>query len=300
MYAVGEESVAEMSHKYAIAQAEGRITDPGFLFDHRQAGDIDFDSDDELRAALVDVYGEASAWIDVERLVAEARDPQTHRNDFERYFLNKPSSTSQAWLSPVAWNDRADPDYRAPDGTRVVLAFDGSYRLDSSALIACTVEERPYLWVVGLWERPEKAPADWTIDRELVDAIVRKAMDTFDVAELACDPPGWHAEITRWRDSYGEDVVLDYPTATRTRMAAATSLFYSAVMNGQLAHDGDPRLTRHIANATLKETAAGAYITKQTQRLKIDAAVAAVVAHERARWHYDNPRKTLVPMVAWA
>ena len=298
MYALGEESVAEHSHAYGAAVAEGRITDPGFLLDHRQAPDgFDFHDPDELRAALAYVYGDAASWMDLDRLVAEAYD--SREDVFRRFFLNQPVARSTQWLSPAAWAACADPGYQAPEGTKVVLAFDGSYRLDSSALIAATVEERPYLWVVGLWERPAKAPEDWIVDREHVDAVVHKAMETYDVVELAFDPPGWFAESERWADSFG-DVVVSFPTSRRAVMAAACSRFYSAVMGGQVAHDGDGRLARHLANAVLRETADGGYIAKDGKNSprKIDAAIGAVVAHERAVWHRDNPvREPLVAFV---
>ena len=272
----------------------------GSLFDHRQAPDgFDYSDDDELRAALAYVYGEAASWMDLDRLVAEARD--SREDEFRRFFLNQPVARSTHWLSPAAWEACKDAGYQAPEGTRVVLAFDGSYRLDSSALVACTVEERPYLWVVGLWERPDRAPADWTVDRAHVDSVVREAMQTFDVAELAYDPPGWHSEADAWADSFG-DVVVAFPTSTRSRMAAAVSRFYSAVMGGQVAHDGDSRLARHIANAVTKETSEGAYIIKDgpNSPRRIDAAVSAVVAHERARWHVDHAVQMFEPFQAWA
>lgn len=300
MYAVGEESVAEHSHRYAQAVAEGRVVDPGFLFDHRQAPEVDLRDRDLLRAALADVYGEAASWMDLDRLIAEAQDGQTQESSFRRFFLNQPVARSTAWLAPAAWQACALADYQAPEGTQVVLAFDGSYRLDASALVACTVEERPYLWLVGLWERPEGAAEDWVVPREHVDATVRAAMDAYgDVCELAYDPPGWHAEAERWADTYG-DAVVAFPTATRSRMAAACSRFYTATINQQLAHDGDPRLARHIGNAVLKETSEGGYITKDGKNSprKIDAAVAAVVAHERAAWHAANPKTE--PFVAVA
>jgi phage terminase large subunit-like protein len=84
-------------------------------------------------------------------------------------------------------------------------------------------------------------------------------------------------------------------------MAAACSRFYSAVMGGQLAHDGDPRLARHLANAVLRDTAQGAYITKDgpNSPRKIDAAIAAVVAHDRAVWHLNNHATEPGPMVAF-
>jgi phage terminase large subunit-like protein len=299
MYAVGEESVAEHSHRYAQAVAEGRVTDPGLLFDHRQAAEVDLHDVDELRAGLSYVYGEAAEWMDLDRLIAEAQDGQVDEASFRRFFLNQPTARATAWLSPAAWAACADPGYQAPEGTRVVLAFDGSYRLDSSALVAATVEERPYLWVVGLWERPERAPEDWVVDREHVDAGVLAAMDKYDVAELAVDPPGWHAEIGRWAETYGA-VVLDYPTSSRSRMALACSKFYSAVMAGALAHDNDPRLARHLANAVLKETSEGGYITKDGRNSprKIDAAIASVIAHERSRWHVANSSRE--PLIAFA
>jgi phage terminase large subunit-like protein len=48
-----------------------------------------------------------------------------------------------------------------------------------------------------------------------------------------------------------------------------------------------------VDNAVLKETAQGAYIVKEDKSSprKIDAAIAAVIAYNRARWHYDNPVK---------
>jgi len=55
-------------------------------------------------------------------------------------------------------------------------------------------------------------------------------------------------------------------------MGPATSRFYSAVVDRLLSHDGDPRLARHVANAVLKEDS----------RRRIDAAVAAVMAFDRA------------------
>jgi len=251
-----------------------------------------------LRAALADVYGEAAGWMDFDRLLAEAYDGQTPEDSFRRFFLNQAVARSEAWLSPAAWAACAEPGYEAPEGTRVCLGFDGSYRLDSTALIAATVEERPYIWVVGLWERPERAPEDWVVDREHVDAVVRKAMETYDVRELAFDPPGWHHEADAWVAEYGERSILAFPTSARRAMSAACSRFYSAVMGGLLAHDGDTRLARHIANAVLRDTPAGGYITKDGKNSprKIDAAIGAVIAHERAAWWASQNRD---PLFVW-
>jgi phage terminase large subunit-like protein len=67
-------------------------------------------------------------------------------------------------------------------------------------------------------------------------------------------------------------------------MGPATSRLYSAVVDGLLTHDGDPRLGRHVANAVLKQDARGARLAKEHKdsKRRIDAAVAAVMAHDRA------------------
>jgi hypothetical protein len=105
-------------------------------------------------------------------------------------------------------------------------------------------------------------------------------------SSLACDPPGWHAEIEGWREQYG-NVVLDFPTSERRRMAAACDRFRVAVIEGDLTHDGDPALARHVGHTIAKETPYETIIGKEhpDSPRKIDAAVASVVAFERAAWH---------------
>jgi phage terminase large subunit-like protein len=60
-----------------------------------------------------------------------------------------------------------------------------------------------------------------------------------------------------------------------------------AVLEGDLSHDGDPVLARHVGHCVAKETPFGTIIGKEhpDSPRKIDAAVATVVAFERAAWH---------------
>ena len=57
-----------------------------------------------------------------------------------------------------------------------------------------------------------------------------------------------------------------------------------AVLKGDLRHDGDPVLARHVGHCVAKETPYGTIVGKEhpDSPRKIDAAVAAVVAFERA------------------
>lgn len=77
-------------------------------------------------------------------------------------------------------------------------------------------------------------------------------------------------------------------------MVPACREFYTAVVEGRVSHDGDPWLAWHIANATFKTDQAGARIVKSARGQKIDLAVAAVIAYDRAR-----ARPEVVPRVEY-
>jgi hypothetical protein len=63
-----------------------------------------------------------------------------------------------------------------------------------------------------------------------------------------------------------------------------TAWFYSAVVDRLLSHDGLAALARHVGDAVLKEDSRGTRLAKEHKdsKRRIDAAVAAVMTHERA------------------
>lgn len=288
MFGIGEDSVAEGSHKYAEAAREGRISDPGFLFDHREGpAEFDFHDDDELRAALSYVYGEAAAWMDLERLVAEARDPQTEEALFRRYFLNQPTVRTDSFLPAGAWDKLAQPDKQAADGCEIVLGFDGSvggaHGLDSTALVGVTVEETPHVFVVACWERPPGV-REWLVPRDEVDVQVERAHARWAVREHVCDKSRWYDEYAEWASRYGSPPLIEFPQ-TRPGMSLASTAFRNAVLRGELSQDGDPRLARHLGNAIATPHGRdGFFINKDSKHSTrtIDLATASVMAHLRA------------------
>lgn len=199
MYAPGEESVAEASHRYAEAVARGELEDPRLLFDHRQASERhDISTKRGLMAAIKEASGDAWGFTDAESIAAQLVDPQTDENDFRRYWLNQRRKSSRRWLSRDMW-DRLGVGRGWPeDGARIVLAFDGSYSRDSTILLGATVDENPHLFLVSAWEKPLGAKG-WRTPRSEVDAEIEQAMERWDVAELVADPPGWHRELEDWQ-----------------------------------------------------------------------------------------------------
>ena len=76
-------------------------------------------------------------------------------------------------------------------------------------------------------------------------------------------------------------------------MAPATDRLYQAVVTGACSHDGDERFAAHLGNCVAKPTPMGDLVSKDKKgsTRKIDAAVAGIVAFERASW-YQAKRRT--------
>lgn len=281
------DSVALTTYRYGKRVAAGEIDDPSLLFTWREPTvSIDRLNDPAtLTATVAEVNPEQ--WKDQTNLVRRYAEIPLH--EFCRYHLNlwiEPDE--ERWLPPGAW-DTLQAEQPVPDRTPIVLGFDGSYSGDSTALIGATVSESPHLFVLGLWEHPG-GNRQWTVDHDAVEAAVHEAFRKYDVKEMSADPPYWGQQLARWQEVYGEKRVLAFNTFVRKRMAAACAGFYQAVTSGTISHDNHPGLNRHVQNAAVKETAQGAYITKQSPSSphKIDAAIAAVIAYNRAYWHATN------------
>lgn len=194
-----------------------------------------------------------------------------------------------SWLPWGAWEGCADPGRVVLPGERVVMAFDGSASGDSTALVGCTLDG--FLFVVGLWQND--GDPRWRVPREEVDAAVADAFLKYEVLELACDPWGWRSEIETWAKRHGETRVLEYNTGAAQRMAPATDRLYQAVAAGTVTHDGDEQLAVHIGNCVAKPTPMGDLVSKDKRMSprKIDAAVAAIIAFDRAAVAQPAPAK---------
>jgi phage terminase large subunit-like protein len=214
--------------------------------------------------------------------------PKMREASFRRARLCQLTDTlEEAWLPPGSWASCTDVDKVIPDGDEVVLAFDGSFNGDTTVLTVATVDQRPHIDLVALWEA-----AGTQVSIVDVEAAIRAACRRWRVLEIAADPFRWARSLQLLE---GEGLpVMEYPQSPG-RMTPATARFYEAVVNGQLSHSGDSRLARHVANAILREDARGARLAKERKDSprRIDAAVAAVMAHDRAAALAGAPRHSI-------
>lgn len=200
-------------------------------------------------------------------------------NAFIRYRLNGWTATESSWLPMGAWASCAISEDPLQPGDTLILGFDGSFKGDATAIVGIRTSDWK-LFLLGFWERPANDD-DWHVPVLEVKQRILELCSSFDVLEIAADP--WFFQETMANLKEMGLPVVDFPT-NGTRMFPATAAFYQAVINQHVAHDGDPRLSRHIANCVLKEDERGARVTKESKGSKrhIDAAVAAIIAFYRA------------------
>lgn len=281
-----EESQAEDSYELGRRAAAGEVKDPGLLFDWLEASDEwDLNDPEQLEAAVREANPEP--FTPVESIIARYGEIAEH--EFRRYHLNQWVNSIEQWDVAGKWDELADTERKVSAGAEVALGLDGSYNGDSTALIGCTVDE-PHLFTLGIWEKPEKAKDDWRVPISEVEEAVRQGCRDYTVRVVHADPFRWQRSIDALQD---EGVpIVDFATNSAPRMVPATTELTEAVLGEtpRVTHDGDPRLARHVKNAVLKIDKSGPRIVKEHKMSKrrIDAAVAAVIAHDGAIRHAET------------
>lgn len=281
MFRPGADSVAERSFKFHDDLVAGKRRDEGFLFDHVEGPDVrNWLDDKDLAAAMTVAYGPAAAWMDLDRKVAEAREPDVDKADVYRYSLNRAFVGENRYFDIIRWRELVDPK-RTPTGkVPVALGFDGSKNRDATVLYGWTLEDKPHGFLLGAWERPHGADHDWRIDRPAVKNTVKAAFEDFDVRIMVCDPPGWWTEIDEWRDEYGKERVVDFLTNKFKDMSDAGGRLLARIKLGDLTHDGSEVIDRHLSNCMREHKSGGAIVpVKEHDYLKIDGAIAAIIGH---------------------
>jgi phage terminase large subunit-like protein len=274
----GQDSLAYSLYQYGQKLVKGELVDPSFFFAWWEPKNPEADHRDK------------QLWIESNPGFADIVDAE----DFESAVLRTPEaefrtkrtncfvSTTTAWLPTGSWEALIDTERTPEPGEEVILAFDGAFSNDSTALVAWLLGgDKPHLMVVGIWERPDDAEQGWHVP---VAEVEQTIIDTFrnsnfQTREIVFDPARWQRTFMIL-DEQGMPVV-SYPNSAE-RMVPATQKFYEAVVNQSFTHDGDERMARHITNCVTKQSSRGVMVAKASSKRKVDAAVAAIFGYDRA------------------
>ncbi len=274
-------SLAGRMHEYGLKVNSGEVKDDEFLFVWYGCPEDKFDLDnpDELEMAVRYANPAAGAFLNVGDVCS--RFYQMPRFEFCRYHLGIWTSVGESFLPDGSWANCQNEQIEITRGQDVVLGFDGSFSNDSTALTIATIGAVPHCSVVKAWEKPAESRHDWRVPVDDVENLIRETCKRYNVREIVCDP-------YRWGRTYqvleSESLpIVEYPQSP-ARMTPATTKFYEAVVNGNLTHDGNELLARHVANCMVKTDARGTRVSKDNKNStrKIDAAVALIMAFDRA------------------
>ncbi|HTI26173.1 MAG TPA: hypothetical protein VL652_34610 [Kutzneria sp.] len=232
-----------------------------------------------------------STHVRIESIDAEAQE-LIDKGDLaqaERFFGNRMAAGAGVWMDIEAWKARKAPR-EVPDGTAIVLGFDGSDVDDWTAIRAETEDGYQFTPTYGLaglkvptiWD-----PAKWggQVPRLEVGAAVKELMTRFVIVRMYLDPPYWTTEADAWSAEYGEKKVIRWATARPLQMQAAAERLHTDVTKAESAwsHDGCTTTEAHVEATHKLPRPGGRYVlTKPEDGRKIDASITSIICHEAA------------------
>ncbi|OMC09092.1 terminase large subunit domain-containing protein [Mycolicibacterium fortuitum] len=216
--------------------------------------------------------------------------PKTREATFRRARLCQlATDTDGEFLPPGVWDGLAT-GHGVPDGAEVVIALDGSFSDDTTALLVGTVSPEPHFDKVQVWQRPP-GDDDYRVPIAEVEDEIRACCKRWRVVEIIADPFRW----TRTLQALEAEKlpIAEFPHSP-SRLTAATTDLYSAAVNGRMSHSGDRQLAEHVAAAVIIDDARGMRLSKASRSRtarKIDLAACLVMAHSRATWRATHKKR---------
>ncbi|ERB55494.1 hypothetical protein N806_31235 [Rhodococcus sp. P27] len=296
----GQDSDAERDYDAHMDVLAGKAVDTGFLYDSLEApadtplSEIPSPVEDpegfelgvqKLREGLLVARGDA-IWLDLETIISSMLDRRRPVTESRRKFLNQVNAHEDSWIAPYEW-DALMLDTELEPKTRITLGFDGSKSSDHTALVACRVEDGA-LFLIKTWD-PEKYGGE--VPREQVNEVVEHTFSRYDVVAFRADVKEFEAYVDQWSRKFkkrlkvnatpGNPIAFDMRGQTK-RFAFDCERFLDAVLEHEVAHDGNPVLRQHILNTRRHPTTYDAISIRKASKdstRKIDAAVCAVLAY---------------------
>lgn len=294
------------------AQATAESGEAGVFVDTVEPNRVDdLDDDDKLFAELRRQYEDhttehENGWVNLQRIAAEIRSARTLESDARRYFLNEIVIGQDVYLEPARLDAHTDRTLALEPGDYIGVGFDGSRSDDSTALVAVRRSDLA-VFELGLWE--SDGDPEWVVPRPEVHERLADVFAAYRVGRMLGDPWRWENDLSGWALTYGDTVVVEFPTNVQQRMDKAIHRFRGAHMRGELTFDGSPRLVRHLKGAVLvqgdrkkdrgEDDPHATHYRKLAKKPgeKIDGAVAATLALEAAMTMPEEPAAPSAPFM---
>lgn len=267
-------------YQYGKKCAAGELDDQTFGFWSWEADeDCDIFSERAWRQANPNL---AEGLMDIEDLRSSAR--QTSEMAFRRYRLGQWVRSQESWLPVGAWELCRGEQALVP-GETTWVGVDMALKHDTIAIVA--VQKQGDLFVT---EPHIIVPDSQSVDVAAVEHLLRELHLKYRLKEVAFDP----AFFQRSAEVLHDDglPMVEFPQSA-ARMVPACGQAYELIVTGKVRHQGLPTFTDQVLSAAQRMTDNGWRLSKGKSKRKIDAAIALVMALDRAS---QNPPEELVPM----
>jgi hypothetical protein len=239
----------------SVAQQTFEGTAPGVYIDDADPGPGSIRNKRDRRRMFKKVYGD-SHWVDLDRIETEvlALIDQGDPAQAERYFTNRKRAAEGAAFDAERWAELADEDLVVADKEIIVVGVDGA-RWDDALAIVATHVESGHQWPLGIWERPDNAGDDYEHPEAEVDGTMVDAFERYAVYRVYVDPQKIEHLVDRWRGRWNQSEdrqkqrVVEWWTNRPKPIGYAVRAYKAAQTAGDLSHDGNRVLARHVANS---------------------------------------------------
>ena len=235
---------------------------------------------------------------DLREQMTQAQRMPSAENSARQLLLNQRVSTFSPFISPDVWKSCAGPVL--PFDGPVFAGLDLSARTDLTALVIVGQVDgvwhvRPHFWTpeIGLADRArrDRAPYDvWhrqgilrttpgaSVDLEHVAADMLEIFADMDVQAIAFDR--WRIDqLRRELDRMGAELPLVEFGQGFQSFSPALDVLEAELLNGRIAHGGNPLLTWCAANAVVvRDPAGNRKVDKQRTTGRVDGLIALTMA----------------------
>lgn len=295
-----QESLCYEKYDYGKKVNAGEIDDPGFYFYW-----LEPPQDADYRDPKVWAFTNPLLGVSVREKYIEDRVKREPESVVRRYNTNQWVATEEIWIPTGVW-DKGLSDLDLDPSLPLYVGIDIAKNIDSSALALAQRHVVPaesdeedededdvrYVVRATIWANPypehHELHDSWRMNNNLVMDLCRDLFARFPVPASEIDGtvmPGPMFAYDPWRFRpeaealTGEGLAMVEFPQNDSRMIPASQDFYEAIMKGEIAHDGDQGLKRHVHAVTADQKPRGWRMTKPVgSKRKIDAAIATAIA----------------------
>ncbi len=213
----------------------------------------------------------AEGLLDIEDM--EISMNQTAEVAYRRYRLNQWVRTDgESWLPAGAW-ELCRSDMQLKPDLPTFVGVDMALKHDSIAVVVAQPQDGRVVVRAKIWHPDANA-----MDVSAVEQHIRDINHQFNVVENAYDPAFFQRSAEVLSENH---VMVEFPQSA-ARMIPACGNLYELIVNQVIAHDGDPMFADQVLSAAQRQTESGWRLSKGKSKRKIDAAIALVIASDRA------------------